>query len=87
MPWISNKKPSKPRVRASSNGKITQISWSSSSNSSKYAIQARYGSTWHTIKVTPNSTQGIKLNGAPEAIAVSGVDRYGTTSTPAVISR
>ena len=87
MPWISNKKPTTPRVRVSSNGKVTQVSWSRTSDASKYAVQARYGSTWYTMKVTPSSAQSIKLNGAPEAIAISGVDRYGTTSIPAVISR
>ena len=54
---------------------------------SKYAVQARYGKYWFTVKVLPASVRNLTLTGNPEAIAVSAVDRYGTTSAPSVVTR
>lgn len=83
MPWISRNKIPAPILRAS--GK--QASWSRVKGAAKYAVQARYGRNWFTVKVLPGSATSIVLQGTPNAIAVSAVDRYGTTSTPSVVAR
>jgi len=87
MPWVSKKQPSTPSVQASRSGKGVLAHWSPVRGVSKYAVQARYGKNWFTLKIVPASTTSITLNGSPDAIAVSSVDRYGTTSTPSVVGR
>lgn len=87
MPWISKKLPSSPNLRATGSGKSVSAKWSPVRGATKYAIQARYGKAWYTVQITPASSTSITLNGKPDAIAVSSVDRYGTTSAPSVVSR
>ncbi|MGJ8678200.1 MAG: glycoside hydrolase family 10 protein [Akkermansiaceae bacterium] len=87
MPWLSKKAPASPILQASGNGSKVNLSWSATKSAAKYAVQARYGKHWYMMKVLPAGLTKITLNGAPDAIAVSSVDRYGTTSTPSVISR
>ena len=87
MPWLSSAKPPTPRASAKGTGSVTKVSWSALSGVSKYAVQARYGQNWYTIKVVPRNTTSISLGGSPDAVAVSSVDRFGTTSSPCVIGR
>jgi uncharacterized lipoprotein YddW (UPF0748 family) len=87
MPWISKKQPKTPNLQAKRSGKGITASWSPVKGASKYALQARYGKRWFTIKILPASTTSTTLNGTPEAIAISSVDRYGTTSQPCVLAR
>ena len=87
MPWLSKKQPSTPSLRAQGNGKSVTAHWSGIRGASKYAVQARYGKKWFTIKILPAATTSLALNGSPNAIAVSAVDHYGTTSPPSVVTR
>ncbi|MBT8036621.1 MAG: family 10 glycosylhydrolase [Verrucomicrobiae bacterium] len=87
MPWISKSQPPTPTMRASDSGSGVLAQWSAIRGASKYAIQARYGKNWFTVKVLPASTTALTLSGKPAAIAVSSVDRYGTTSAAAVVAR
>ena len=87
MPWISSKRPPSPVLRASGGRNGTVAKWSPVQGVSKYAVQARYGRNWFTVYVLPASSTSVTLQGSPDAIAVSSVDRYGTTSTPSVIGR
>lgn len=87
MPWISKTQPPTPGLSAKASGKSTYAKWSSVKGAAKYAVQARYGKYWHTVKVLPGSANSLTLAGTPEAIAVSAVDRYGTTSNPSVVAR
>lgn len=87
MPWISQTKPATPALRASGSGSGVLASWSPVRGASKYAVQARYGRLWYTVKILPASATNLSLGGKPDAIAVSAVDRYGTTSTPSVVAR
>lgn len=91
MPWISQKAPPSPSLKAksTSNGKAKSVlvQWSPVRGATKYAIQARYGKNWFTVKVLPASSQSVTISGIPDAIAISSVDRYGTTSSPSVVSR
>ncbi|MCP5538006.1 MAG: family 10 glycosylhydrolase [Akkermansiaceae bacterium] len=87
MPWLSQDKPKTPALSAASSGATTLARWSTVRGASKYAVQARYGTNWFTVKVLPATLTSLSLSGKPDAIAVSSVDRYGTTSTPAVVTR
>ena len=87
MPWLSKAQPLSPSLKASGSRKGAQAKWSSVRGASKYAVQARYGKYWFTVKVLPASASSLTLTGNPEAIAVSAVDRYGTTSAPSVVAR
>ena len=81
MPWISNKAPGTPGLSA--NGKSAR--WSRVPGAAKYAVQARYGNRWSLVRVTSGTS--LTFSKAPDAVAVSSVDRYGTTSPPAVLTR
>jgi len=85
MPWISQKAPPTPSVRAARGGGGTTVSWGRVPGCGKYAVQARYGKRWVLAAVSPGSS--VKIGGTPDAIAVSAVDRYGTTSLPAVLGK
>ncbi len=87
MPWMSQAMPATPGLSAKASGKSTYANWSPVRGASKYAVQARYGKNWFTVKVVPASATSLTLSGNPEAIAVSSVDRYGTTSKPSVVTR
>jgi len=85
MPWISKKAPLSPNVKAVGSGGKVGIAWSAIPGCQKYAIQVRVGRTWRASAVT--AATKITLQGIPDAIAVSAVDRNGMTSTPRVVVR
>ena len=87
MPWLSSNRIGTPIIRASRNGDRVQAQWSKVTGAAKYAVQARYGKNWFTVKILSSNNTQIALQGAPDAIAVSAVDRFGTTSTPSVVAR
>lgn len=87
MPWLSRKEPASPRVAAERSGSGTVVQWGAVSGAAKYAVQARYGKTWVMAAVAPAGRTSVTLSGTPDAIAVSSVDRFGTTSDPVVLSR
>ncbi len=87
MPWLSQKQPNTPTLHAQGKGKSTTARWTPVRGAAKYAVQARYGKSWFTVKIVPAASTSIALNGSPNAIAVSSVDRYGTTSKPSVVGR
>ena len=83
MPWVSKKVPASPSGSAS--GK--SVRWSRVPGVAKYAVQARYGRSWALVKVLPANATAMTFSKAPDAIAVTAVDRYGTTSRPLVLAR
>lgn len=87
MPWMSKTRPHSPTLRAVGAGGGVQVTWGAVKGSAKYAVQARHGKNWSTVKVVPGSVTTLILQGSPDAIAVSSVDRYGSTSTPGVVAR
>lgn len=87
MPWLSRKQPASPKLSAQSSGSHTKLQWSAVRGASKYAVQARYGKNWFTVAILPSTTRATTLKGQPEAVTISAVDRFGTTSAPTVLSR
>ena len=88
MPWVNESRPRKPQVSAGSGNKgTTRLRWSKDSSATKYVVQARYGARWNTYAVTHGSCLELTLRGSPDAVAVSGVNRYGNTSEATVLGR
>ena len=87
MPWSSKSEPPAPSVKAKRAKGGTQVRWSRVPSASKYVVQARYGSRWNTLAITHRGRLDVTLSGSPDGVAVSGVDRFGTTSRPTVLVR
>lgn len=85
MPWLSNKAPTPPTIRASNAGKNTRVSWRQVKHVNRYSVQARYGKQWASVAVTPSLS--FELIGSPDAIAICSIDRFGNASAPTVLSR
>lgn len=87
MPWVSSRAPASPGVSAQMTGNGTFVRWVlSDPNTTKVAIQARYGSQWKMIKIAPASGNGITIPAA-DAVAVTALDRFGSASAPKVLGR
>lgn len=90
MPWLSRQAPAPPQLRAAAEGDGVRAAWGGA-GAAKWAVQARHGGRWRTVAVVGGATTGIRVGpaggAAPEAVAVSAVDRYGNTSRPAVVAR
>ncbi len=84
MPWMQVPAPASPRPRVTINRDFIKVLWQRVPGCQKYAIQARYGSQWHSIAVTFGN--GINIARRPDAIAIYAVDRYGNTSRPTVMT-
>jgi len=87
MPWMSQKPPATPSLQVNPSGKGVQARWSAVRGARKYAVQARYGKHWFTVHVLPASVASVTLHGVPGAVAISAVDRFGTTSSPNVVGK
>ncbi len=85
MPWVNRKTPQTPTARAAGNRGGVTVTWSDSAGCDQYAIQARYGNRWRFVGVSQGNS--MQINGQPDAIAVSAVNRFGTTSVPLVLSK
>ncbi|MGC6464274.1 MAG: glycoside hydrolase family 10 protein [Akkermansiaceae bacterium] len=85
MPWVEDKSPATPNVVARAMGRSTEVHWGKVVGCSRYAVQARYGTQWAMVDVTSGLKATVK--GAPDAIAVSSVDRFGNTSKPRVMRK
>jgi uncharacterized lipoprotein YddW (UPF0748 family) len=85
MPWVSQKRPTTPAVRAVGSKGNLAMAWNAVPGCRKYAIQVRVGRNWRLSAVTSDTK--ITLQGLPDAVAVSAVDRYGNTSNPRVLSK
>ena len=84
MSWISRSAPASPLFGARSSRGNTIVNITRVPKVQTFAVQARYGKTWHSIAVVSNRT--LSLRGTPDAIAVSAVDRFGNTSAPRVFA-
>lgn len=89
MPWVNQSEPSPPSVKATGGGSGVQVRWKAGdSGTAKIAVMGRFGRTWKMLRVVPARSSGVDLPGAvPDAISVSGVDRFGNLSRPVVLAR
>ena len=82
MSWIPSQAPAPPTATFSSQAGNTVARWPRVAGASKYTVQIRKGNQWHSIVVTYGN--GATIQGRPDAIAVSAVNRIGLSSSPAV---
>lgn len=87
MPWLDRKPPGSPVVRALGGGRGVQVSWGRVSGAKRYAVQARYGRTWKCTHVVSAGASGVTIPAGAEAVAVTAVNRFGTSGQPGVVSR
>ena len=87
MAWSSKAGLPAPGASATTTRGATLVRWSRVTSASKYVVQARYGSRWDTFAVTHGSRLQVSLRGSPDAVAVRGVNRYGTISKATVLRR
>ena len=84
MTWMQGAAPGSPTVAASLKNTFVHAKWNRVPSAHKYAVQARYGNQWSSLKITPSL--GINIGGKPNAIAITAVDRYGKTGLPTVLT-
>lgn len=87
MPWSSKSLPATPVASAQKARGGVLVRWARVKGASKYAVQVRHGRSWATSAVTHAGQSSVTVSGSPEAIAVVAVDRFGTTSKPAVLAK
>jgi uncharacterized lipoprotein YddW (UPF0748 family) len=84
-PWLGTNAPGQPKLSVHSGGKLkwepaaaNKISW--------WVVQTKSGDRWST-SILPGEARAEKLTTAPEAIAVTAIDRCGVASLPTVLQR
>jgi uncharacterized lipoprotein YddW (UPF0748 family) len=84
MPWSNPNPPAKPQVTASLKQNQTIVRWASG-DFSKIVIHTKVGAHWQVSGIVP---AGRKTHALPKAdsVAITGLDRYGNSSSPIVLS-
>ena len=82
MSWIPSQASAPPTAKFSLKSNYVKATWPRVPGASKYTVQVRHGNNWHSIAVTYGN--GISIQGRPNAIAITSVNRVGITSPPAV---
>ena len=83
MSWMQGAAPASPACAATPSREFVNVKWNRVPSAHRYAVQAKYGNQWSSLKVT--SGLGINIGGKPEAIAITAVDRYGKTGAATVL--
>ncbi len=86
MPWLSAQAPQSPVCSAAGLDGLVAMHWQSGPSASKVVIQARSAGIWRTVKILPAYCKSARIANA-DAVALTAVDRYGTTSPPTVLAR
>jgi uncharacterized lipoprotein YddW (UPF0748 family) len=82
-PWLNSNSPARPRAFASGSKNEVKVTWNSNGTNSIrwWVIQTATGGDWQ-MHVLPSEISSESLNSAPDAIAVTAVDRFGNASAP-----
>ena len=85
-PWLAGSPPPKPRLSATVGTSSVKLTWSGPENVSSWLLQLKHHGRW-TTSIIPAKTHSQMIDGElPEAVALSGIDRIGNQSQPAVLS-
>jgi len=88
-PWLKSKAPSKPKLTVveSSKGAMARWQLAESEKPALWLLQTlRKDGKWES-RVLPAKTRAVELKEKPQAVAITAVNRFGATSTPAVVER
>jgi Uncharacterized protein conserved in bacteria len=85
-PWLSSVKPARPSISVTGNAGTLQLTMRSGSTNVLrwWLVQQKVYNDWQTSLLSAQETS-FKLNGTPEYISVTAIDRFGTASSPAVL--
>lgn len=81
MPWISTAAPAPPTVRRAGGSQIQY-----QSNGKRVTVQAYLNGVWYPLDIKFQSSGKVSLPANAQRVALRSVDRYGNTSSPAVIN-
>ena len=84
-PWLDDQSPLKPKVKLESGGKL-KFEPGGVGKVANWVVQTQVGQHWRT-SILPGETKSQHLEGTPDAVAVTAVDRCGVASAPAVLQR
>jgi hypothetical protein len=86
-PWLGAP-PEKPKIAVSNRVLGSKLSWNSGGTNSFpirwWVLQTKSSGTWRT-ELFPSAVNGKILEGTPELLAVTAVDRAGNASAPSVL--
>lgn len=84
-PWLERKFPEKPRLKVEDGN---NLKWSpvGAEKTGPWVLQTREGGRWRT-RILPAETRGETLDGSPEIIVLTEIDRCGVASPPAAMQR
>jgi uncharacterized lipoprotein YddW (UPF0748 family) len=90
LPWLGHSPPGKPKLTLSkaASGSASTVAWAPSSSGKTWLwlLQTRQGEHWTTQILPAAKTSHAWDRAAPDAVAVSAVDRNGNVSSPAILS-
>lgn len=92
MPWLGSSAPGMPSLHASAAGGGIVMQWQPADNTArKWAVQARYGSTWQTICLLPGHQTKVTLPAAyasnANSFAIRAISAYGIPGAAASVTR
>ncbi len=89
-PWLSRSSQAEPKLSVRAEGGALYVDWKTSGPTPRnYAVQVKINGRWQAPNISAGFRKGVRLPGspAPEAIAVTAVNIYGTASRPTVVGR
>jgi uncharacterized lipoprotein YddW (UPF0748 family) len=83
--WLENKFPGKPKLKIDDNG---ALNWQPAAfdKISAWVLQSKIGNSWET-KILPGDARHESLNGQPEIVALTAIDRCGVASPSAAFQK
>lgn len=87
-PWLDATAPAKPSVKFATSNKTATVSWlpGDAEPPTHWVVQVRQFDDWKT-HILPGSRTSMHFESAPDAVAVTAVDRCGNTSSAAILPR
>lgn len=89
-PWLGSTPPARPSLHAAEkSGGAVKISWKpgDAGKPRLWVLQTRRAGRWTTLILPGDERSHVAAGSAPDAIAVSAVDRVGNLSSPATVIR
>ena len=83
-PWLEDHTPAKPKARV--DGSKVKFEPGGLEKIAHWVVQMQIGPHWHTF-ILPGDAKSEKLEGSPDAVAVTAIDRCGVASPAMVLQR
>ncbi len=86
-PWLGNAIPAKPAASVTGNPESLKLTWRAGSGTNSirwWAVQTKSYGDWQ-LEILPSTVLTKNLGVAPEAIAITAIDRCGNASSPVLL--